>query len=121
MKYLSIPTAAVLILALSHLGLTNALGAHHFWSAKVAWIGAPIGMVIALILTRLPARFGILLSLAGAIIAGATAHYGKLQFAASYAEDRLAGQLWYFGWIATAATATALIALVLYQILASRV
>ena len=120
MKLLSIPIAAVCVLALAHLGLTNTLGAHHFWSAKVAWIGAPIGMVIALVLTRLPARLGILLSLAGVIISGATAHYGKLQFVASYAEDRLAGQLWYFGWIATASAATALIALVLYQVLASR-
>jgi hypothetical protein len=37
------------------------------------------------------------------------------RFAASYAEDTLAGQMWFFGWIATALFAAALVAWVIVQ------
>ena len=40
----------------------------------------------------------------------ALASIGKERFAVSYAEDRFAGQMWYFGWIALISSATALIA-----------
>ena len=109
MKIYAYPIAAVVVAALALTGVTNDLGAHHFWAQKVVWIGAPIGLVLALALSRLskPLRLG--LFFIGTAVAGAAAHYGKLQFAASYAEDRLAGQLWYFGWIGVAVMATALL------------
>ena len=95
--------ATAITLALAHLGLTRALGAHPFWSAKIAWIGAPVGLVLALGALRLPklvAAGGFALLTVASL---AVAQYGKTGFAASFAEDRFAGQLWYFGWIATAA------------------
>lgn len=101
------------IVALAWLGLTSYLGAHPVaWPVKVALIGAPLGAVIALaargvLPSRLPRLIGFALLLGAAF---GLAHHGKLTFVASYAEDALAGQFWFFGWIATCAMATALLA-----------
>ncbi len=51
------------------------------------------------------ALFGLL-----TLAALAAATWGKAEFAASFAEDALAGRFWFFGWIGTAAGATALLA-----------
>lgn len=100
--------AAAVTLILAHLGASQALGAHPFWDTKIAWIGAPIGALLGLVLPRKTRTIlGLALLTAAAL---GLAHYGKTQFAASYAEDRLAGQFWYFGWIATAALFTATLA-----------
>ena len=95
--------AAGLVIALAAGGVSKALGAHPFWDVQIALIGAPIGAVAA---TLLPARwaFAVIAALATFSSYG-LAHYGKTRFAASYAEDALAGQLWYFGWIGVAAFA----------------
>ena len=114
MKLINITTpylfAAFVVIVAAHWGASRALGAHPFWSLKIAWIGVPIGLVIAILVRRV----SWLKRLAGAAIclgiAAAVAHYGRLQFAASFAEDRLAGQFWFFGWIAVAIFLTALIA-----------
>ncbi len=105
--------AAVTVLALAHLGLPKTLGAHPFWATQIGWIGVPIGLIAALALRRIakPKRV-VLFTLLLATTASA-AHFGKMQFAASFAEDKLAGQFWYFGWIGVAAMATALIAALL--------
>ena len=107
-----VPHAASLAIALmaltatigfAHAGLTLTLGAHPFWSARIAWIGAPVGAMLAVILAR---GGGWRAVIGFAILTAATlalAHYGKTAFAASYAEDRLAGRVWYFGWIGTCA------------------
>ena len=88
---------------LAWLGLSRALGAHPFWDFKTALIGAPVGVVAGLAASSL-ARWP-RIALAIAVLAAATvlAVYGKTRFAASYAEDALAGQLWYFGWVGVAA------------------
>ena len=102
--------AAAFVLVTAHWGGSRLLGAHPFWAEKIAWIGAPFGLFVALLLrhrswfNRIVA-FAVLLS-----ISGAAAHFGRLRFAASFAEDQLAGQFWFFGWIAVAAFLTALIA-----------
>ena len=102
---LAIPAvlAALLVLAFAHLGGTIWLGAHPFWSVQVAYIGIGAGLVVSIAAHFLGVAkahqivlFGI-----GLIIAVAVAKYGKNGFAASYAEDRFAGKLWYYGWIAT--------------------
>ena len=36
--------------------------------------------------------------------------YGQRRFVESFGEDRFGGDMWFFGWIASAAFATALIA-----------
>lgn len=102
-----------IIVALAWLGLTSYLGAHPVaWPVKVALIGAPLGAVITLaargvLPPRRPRLVGFALLLGAAL---GLAHYGKLTFVASYAEDARAGQFWFFGWIATCAMATALLA-----------
>lgn len=103
--------SAVVILA-AHYGVNRSLGAHPFWDTKVALIGAPIGLAMALVLLAFKWRwstrlFTFLLLLT---VAGVAAHQGRLQFVASYAENELAGQFWYFGWIASSASLAGLIA-----------
>lgn len=95
------------------LGLSQSLGAHPFWSTQIALIGAPVGALLALIL-RYATRFQWSSALAALVLTGmalAMATMGKTRFAASYAEDVQAGQLWYFGWIAVALFATTTLAL----------
>ncbi len=96
----------VLVAALAALtGLTEWLQAHPWWAQQVVWIGAPIGIGAGLALWALRAPRWLRLGLPLALLVGAfaLARYGHDAFAASFAEDRLAGRLWYFGWIATAA------------------
>lgn len=102
--------AAACVIVAAKYGVPKSLGAHPFWSVKVAWIGAPIGIVTAFLFR--PAswmrRIGTFLVLL--ILASLAAHQGRLEFAASFAENRLAGLFWFYGWIAVAGTSTALIA-----------
>lgn len=86
------------------------LGAHPFWAVKVIWIGAAIGLLVSLALWRLPRLAGLSVAGLASIASFGAAHIGKTRFAASYAEDALAGQMWYFGWIATCACIVALAA-----------
>ena len=109
--------AAAAVLALAHLGMTRALGAHPFWETRVAWIGAPVGALVFIILSmvglgRVPAVVGTAIF---TILSYGLAYYGKTAFAASYAEDQLAGQFWYFGWIAVCVGATATLAAVAFK------
>lgn len=100
----------VLILALAYaLDLPKAWGAHPYWSQSIILIGTPIGLALAgaaLFVTRAPGRLAVAFAVLG-LGAVLLAAQGKADFAASYAEDRLAGRFWYFGWIATAAMAAA--------------
>ena len=108
--------AIVVVIAMAWLGLTIILGAHPIaWPIQIALIGAPIGAIIAFIAGMIvPSKtlrvivFAVLL-----IAAFGSARYGQVEFAASFAEDQLAGQFWYFGWIATCAMATSLLAAIL--------
>jgi len=105
--------SAGVTLVLAWFGVTSYFGAHPVaWPFQVALIGAPIGAFIAVVagfvlpskLVRLILFFALLLLVWG------VAEYGKLEFAASYAEDRLAGKLWYYGWIAVCAMLTSVLA-----------
>ncbi|WP_164659514.1 hypothetical protein [Tropicibacter sp. Alg240-R139] len=97
---------ATLAMALS---LPKNLGAHPWWANKVIWIGLPLGWgLYAIGAAFMP--FALVRSVAFAALTAtsyAIATIGKTRFAASYAEDALAGQMWYFGWIATCAFAAA--------------
>ncbi|TCL08451.1 hypothetical protein BXY66_0488 [Shimia isoporae] len=102
--------SAIPMAALFAFDAPRTLGAHPWWSQKAILYGAPIGLILAALGTRLmrpaPAimTFGLL-----TVLAFATAKYGQTQFAASYAEDQFAGKLWYFGWIATSVALAATI------------
>lgn len=105
--------AAIVVIVAAFLGLSQTLGAHPIWATKIALIGAPVGAVLAVIL-HFATRFRWTSALAAMVLTGlalAMATMGKTRFAASYAEDVQAGQLWYFGWIAVALFATTTIAL----------
>ncbi|MCY1127192.1 hypothetical protein OU426_10035 [Frigidibacter sp. RF13] len=97
--------AAILTAGAGILGVTEALGAHPFWSVKVTLMGAVLGAAIGVGMAGLGMRLGTTVWLSAVILlaAAAAAHWGKTRFAASYAEDMVAGRLWYFGWIATLA------------------
>lgn len=104
--------AAIVVILSANAGATQVFGAHPFWSVTVAWIGTPLGLIAALALKAAGLRwlarvaiFSVLLALAYAV-----ASVGKANFVASYAEDGLAGTMWHAGWIATTASAAALIA-----------
>lgn len=85
--------------------LPKALGVHPWWSQQVLTTGALIGLALGVAVNRaFKGRAIALLSLlVGTAMGFAMAKYGQTQFAASYAEDAFAGQLWYFGWHATCA------------------
>ena len=103
--------AGGLLILLAFLGVNEALGAHPLWSIKIAYFGIIAGILIYSFLwvwqgSWMP-KF-ILLAVFLAIFAGVT-YLGKSRFAASFAEDAVAGSLWYFGWIAILGFAFALL------------
>ncbi|MBT8458298.1 MAG: hypothetical protein HKP37_13125 [Boseongicola sp.] len=107
--------AAFTVILAAFLGASQSLGAHPIWATKIALIGAPVGAVLAVIL-RFATRYQWASAFAALVLTGlalAMATMGKTRFAASYAEDVQAGQLWYFGWIAVALFATTTLALLL--------
>jgi hypothetical protein len=108
--FLALPLVGAIFAVLTE--LTLALGAHPWWATQVIWLGLGLGILLGVILWSLRfSRTTRLLSLVGLTLAAfATAHTGKARFAASYAEDALAGQMWYFGWIATCSFALAVLA-----------
>ncbi len=100
--------AAIVVITAANYGVSKDLGAHPFWSVKVAWTGVPIGLVLAFLFRR--RRWSVRIGLFSVLlfVAGYAAHVGRLRFAASFAEDQLAGQFWYLGWIGVAIFSTAL-------------
>jgi hypothetical protein len=104
--------AALVVAAAAALGLFTAFGAHPWWAARVGWTGAGIGALLVLALHAVGVRPAGRTLLAALALAEAAwiAWTGKARFAASYAEDALAGRMWHFGWIAIAASATLLLA-----------
>ncbi|MCB2136928.1 MAG: hypothetical protein KDE08_13440 [Rhodobacteraceae bacterium] len=115
----AIGLAGAIVIALAWFGLPERLGAHPFWAVKIGFLGLLPGAVAALLFAwlRLPrmAEIGFAAVLVAASFA--TAKVGAARFAASYAEDALAGRLWFFGWIAVAGTAMLLFYLVILRFL----
>lgn len=88
---------------------TQLLGAHPWWSRQVLIYGLIPGFLLAWAAYRtgLTHRIRIALPALLALAAFGTASWGKAQFAASFAENTLAGQVWFYGWIAACAFAAA--------------
>ena len=110
--------AALALLAVgaaSYFGVTERLGAHPSWANIVPVIGGVMGAVFAIVLRFLPkvARIVLFAALLGASFA--MAWLGKTRFASSFGEDLFAGQVWYFGWIATGCFTAAVLATILMR------
>ncbi|MGB0438946.1 MAG: hypothetical protein ACPGFC_02430 [Paracoccaceae bacterium] len=109
MRYAALILPLLLIAVAYGLDLAKILGAHPWWSRDVVLYGALGGGSLAggvLWLSARPAAWALgFWALAGGGVSVAT--WGKTQFVASYAEDALAGQLWFFGWIAACLFAVA--------------
>lgn len=101
---LSIAGAIALMVSVGLLNLPHTLGAHPWWSLTILWIGTPIGIALGVLLSfsGLKKSSAVAGLVSATILAYALAYWGKTAFAASYAENHLAGQAWYFGWIAVA-------------------
>lgn len=104
---IAITTAVTLGLALFAwvIDLPKDFGAHPWWSQQVVLAGAVIGLISGSVLQWVLKghRLTPLVLLVGAIAGFGLAKYGQTQFAASFAEDALAGKLWFFGWHITTA------------------
>ena len=107
---LPVVSAAALGATAGVLNLTQLLGAHPFWDEQVIWIGIPPGIALAVSLwwADIARTWRVVFPAVGLFGAGLATHLGKMRFAASFAEDRLAGHAWYFGWIAVAGFAAML-------------
>ena len=101
--------AIALPLIAASIAVTMALpaqfGAHPKWAATVLLIGAPAGICLSYFFfaMRLPKVLRVIFSLDVAGAAYYVARDGQNAFSASVAEDKIAGQLWVFGWITVCA------------------
>lgn len=103
---ISIVFAFSTLFLLEHFDVWTSFLSHPFWSSKVNWMGMGIGAAISLILHaafKVNKRRLIFMALFFAILALGLYLFtsmSKETFAASYAEDMLAGKFWYFGFMA---------------------
>lgn len=103
-------TLAILALAFA-VNAPAQFGAHPQWAQTNLLIGGALGIATAFAAGFLPGP-ALIRILAFAVFAAFftwAAQVGGAQFAASYAEDARAGQLWYLGWIAAPAALSALL------------
>lgn len=100
--------AALITIAIAYAGFPRYLGAHPWWAHSTAAIGAGAGIVATLLLraTSLSSSVRMLVALLFLAAALYAAIWGGTTFAESYAENALAGRVWYFGWIASATAST---------------
>lgn len=113
--------AAMAILGLGKLGVFALLGAHPFWSDDTApALGIIVGAVGYLLgLWRL--RVGLIAMVVVLVAAILSARFGKQVFVASYAENALAGEFWFFGWVVVCGACVALLGTLLDRALSDRV
>lgn len=78
-------------------------GAHPQWATQVLLSGVVIGTMLAIVTMRVSVSWRMIGFSVVAVISYLIANTGKNRFAASYAEDAFAGQMWYFGWHALCA------------------
>ena len=107
LRYFVIFAAVAGLLFVAHLfGVWVALGGHPYWSASATYFGIGIGGAISLLALWLGrdkpslARWLVILFAVVALVSLGVSTFGKREFVASYAEDRLAGSFWYFGFMA---------------------
>lgn len=82
------------------------LGGHPYWSRSATYIGAAIGVVLFLGVwlatekLRWSGKYLAIAIIAALVVAFIVSTLGKREFVGSYAENRLAGRIWYYGFIA---------------------
>lgn len=105
--------------ATSLAGLPEALGAHPWWAQQSGIIGGVGGAVLWLVLSRAGLSFSalVVVAVSALLASAAAAHFGKQVFAASFAENALAGRFWFFGWFAISGSVALLIAIVVARVL----
>jgi len=103
---ISTATALAGIFAANFAGVWPMLGGHPYWSQSATYIGAGIGVVVFAALWFATIRLGwqvkyiAVTMLAVLVIAFVVSTLGKREFVGSYAENRLAGRIWYYGFVA---------------------
>ena len=96
---------AVFLFALHLVGFWPIIGGHPYWSASATIAGAILGIVVfyllILTLAKSPQTINIALISLIAIcgISLGVSMMGKVAFVGSYAENHMAGRVWYFGFI----------------------
>jgi hypothetical protein len=112
---------AIAIVAAYFIDLPTDFGAHPWWGQKAILIGAPIGLALtALAIWLMGSGRSTFVFIVFFAVSFGIAYYGKTAFAASFAEDQLAGKLWYFGWIATCSFAVSFLFSLLSVLLVRR-
>jgi len=96
---------AISLVVLAHLGVTTALGAHPWWSLKIAYIGVGIGAGIYFLMSfwHQSTRTKLLVSVIFLTNSTIFVWLGKARFVASYGDDIFAGKMWFYGWMAVVA------------------
>lgn len=107
------------LVAASLAGLPQTFGAHPWWARQTGIIGGVGGAVLWFALRRAGVSPAAQLNVAAlALLASAAAAcFGKQVFAASFAENALAGRFWYFGWFALSGSIALFIAAVVAGVL----
>lgn len=110
---------AASLAAASMAGLPETLGAHPWWAEQSGIVGGIGGAVLWLVLRRAGLSFSalVVLAVSALLASAAAAHFGKQVFAASFAENALAGRFWYFGWFMISGSVALLIATVAARVL----
>jgi hypothetical protein len=110
---------AASLAAASMAGLPETLGAHPWWAEQSGIVGGIGGAVLWLVLRRAGLSFSalVVLAVSALLASAAAAHFGKQVFAASFAENALAGRFWYFGWFTISGSVALLIATVAARVL----
>ena len=113
MPKLTLPASIGLTLALMALfhllSIPQMLGAHPWFVPKVILIGTPIGLLIGALFrySYRSYKFRVIATFVALIGVYFVTKSSGEQFAASFAEDKIAGRFWYFGWMGTSATLSA--------------
>jgi hypothetical protein len=100
---IAILSAVVMAVIAYMFDVPTSAGAHPIWADQVLLSGVVAGTLLAVVTIRLPGKwrmFGFSILAIGSYL---VAEAGKARFAASYAEDAVGGQMWYFGWHAVCA------------------
>ena len=102
----SLVFAASALFLVEHFGSWTGVLSHPFWSQKANWIGIGIGAGLGLVLHAMPGNqkrrllYGMLCFAVVGLGLFILTSMSKEAFAASYAENHLAGQMWFYGFIA---------------------
>lgn len=100
------------LVAASLEGLPRILGAHPFWGQQTGVGGGIAGALLWLTLRRVgvSASMQVIIAIVALLISATAVYVGKQVFAASFAENWIAGRFWYFGWFAVSGSVAFLLA-----------